>query len=224
MPDLDCNVADGHITAEADYELSPDQQERIKGLIAEYLSRLKVQMPGANQCPGDCKYYKGHLFRLFKNVLTWKDAKAACEARGGHLATSTSAEKNAFLVSLSGGVSAWLGATDEVEESKWRWVTGETWSYTNWHPAQPDNWQGKEHYLHLSWGITGKWNDYPATSKLGHICECEYAPRANLDPQDISHKKLGSLLDGNDEEHYHLTEDERTKLVKLSEVLISESD
>ena len=218
-----CNVVDGHLTAEAEYELSPEQQERIKGLIAEYLSRLKVDMPGENKCPSDCQYYKGHLFRMFTPAKTWSAAKADCETRGGHLATSTSEEKNEFLTTLTKGTSVWIGGTDEGTEGNWRWVTGEKWSYTNWHPAQPDNAGSREHYLQFNrWDKTSQWNDLPNHYLLPYVCECEYAPRVALDPQDISHEKLGELLGGNDDGHYHLTEDEMTKLGKLSEALITD--
>ena len=46
-------------------------------------------------------FYNGHTFKYFSDTKTWAEAQAACEALGGHLATSTSAEKNAFLTTLT---------------------------------------------------------------------------------------------------------------------------
>lgn len=120
-------------------------------------------------------FYGRHAFKYFSNTLTWADAKTACENLGGHLATSTSAEKNAFLATLTTAV-AWLGGTDKAEEGTWLWITGEEWSYTNWHdnPSQPDNYQGTQHYLEINFGSSGNWGDDNATSTYGYICEWDF--------------------------------------------------
>ena len=224
MPKIECEVADNQITATTDYDptkLLLEHQEFVHKQITEYLSMMRVQLQSANACSKDCKYYKGHMFKMFTGAKTWKDAKADCEARGGHLATSTSAEKNTFLASLAGGSRAWIGGTDEGSEGTWRWITGEDWSYSNWNPGEPNN-SGGEHYLELNYAVTNGWNDLSATKTLGYLCECEYRPRITIDPQKISHERLSELLGGNDDGHYHLTEDEITKLGKLSEALIDD--
>jgi hypothetical protein len=80
------------------------------------------------------------------------------------LATATSTEENAFLVSILDQVhsSAWLGGYEPNNDGVWLWVTGESWAYTNWIPGQPSNTGGNENYLGLTestaWG-SGKWND-----------------------------------------------------------------
>ena len=56
-------------------------------------------------------FFGGHTFKLYNYPLTWANAKTACEIIGGHLATSTTAEKNDFLTSLT-IKTTWLGATD----------------------------------------------------------------------------------------------------------------
>ena len=38
-----------------------------------------------------------HQYRIFYDALTWEEAKAACEAKGGHLATITSEEEQQKL-------------------------------------------------------------------------------------------------------------------------------
>ena len=50
---------------------------------------------------------------------------------------------------------------DEAEEGKWKWVTGEELSYTNWNEGEPNNennYGNGENYAELV-GSTGKWND-----------------------------------------------------------------
>ncbi|MBQ7220795.1 MAG: C-type lectin domain-containing protein [Synergistaceae bacterium] len=222
-------------------------EEEITRLIALYLSRLKVRVDSGNvvpdaeepevpadvgsvvlpeeidmtcdgKCRKNCSFYDGHWFKCFDELKTWHEAKAACEALGGHLATSTSAEKNEFLADLVGKAEAtlggnrqvWLGATDEEREGTWKWVTGEDWNYTNWRTGQPDNAGGKEHYLHFNWGERGKWNDYLPTVRLGYVCECDA----------VLHEALPDLMGGNANGHYHLTLDELSKLYMLIRELI----
>ena len=119
------------------------------------------------------KFYGGHTFKYYSDALTWTAAKAACEALGGHLATSTSADKNTFLTTLTTS-EAWLGGTDKAEEGVWQWVTGETWNYTNWASGEPTNYNGVQDYLVINHISTGLWDDVADTETHGYICEWYY--------------------------------------------------
>ena len=95
--------------------------------------------------------------------ISWTDAKADAESRGGHLATITSAaEKETILGLLGGSISdhMWIGATDEGTEGTWKWVTGEEMDYTDWSGGEPNN-AGNEDYAVAGWGGGGSWNDLP---------------------------------------------------------------
>ena len=121
-------------------------------------------------------FYGGHTFKYFDTAVTWAEAKTACETRSGHLATSTSEEKNTFLTTIT-TETLWLGATDEVTEGVWKWVTGEAWSYTKWASGEPNNSDGSdgvEHYLLMGHQSIGTWNDVTLTSSFGYICEWDY--------------------------------------------------
>lgn len=102
-------------------------------------------------------------------TLTWDQARAEAEALGGHLATITSADENAFVAGqvLSQGVGNleryWLGGYQTIPrdepDGSWTWVTGETWAYTNWTDGEPnDGAGGTQHYLHY-WPTPGMWDD-----------------------------------------------------------------
>jgi hypothetical protein len=125
------------------------------------------------------------------NVETWAMAKAAADAltyKGlhGHLATITSQAENDFIVNNLGGFALlrqhWLGgyqdttAPDYVEPAGgWRWVTGEPWQYTSWHPGEPNNTGGVEIYL-IYEHAAGDWNDLSATDRRdGFVVEFESA-------------------------------------------------
>lgn len=124
----------------------------------------------------------GHYYAVIDKVIpSWKDAKLYCESLGGHLVTIASPEEQKFiefLISIQGTFEEyWIGGTDEGSEGRFRWVTGEPFSYTNWNIGEPNNLNGVEHYLLIYKDITrfGKWNDYPekVDIKIGVICEWE---------------------------------------------------
>ena len=106
-------------------------------------------------------------------------------ARGGYLATLTSAAENDFAHSLivrsdrywaaSGNASSpstvgpWIGLSQTNGSPEpaggWTWVTGQPLDYANWAPGRPNNLENKENYAHF-WaaGIDNRantWNDIP---------------------------------------------------------------
>jgi hypothetical protein len=113
--------------------------------------------------------YNGHSYYRSTGSAYWLDAKANCIAMGGHLVTVTTSGENNFLYNL--WPSGWIGLTDEVTEGTWRWVTGETYSYTSWNPGEPNN-SGNEDYVQFVGG--GKWNDLPNGYSLPYVIEFEY--------------------------------------------------
>jgi len=112
--------------------------------------------------------YNGHSYYRSTSSMTWTNARAACDNMGGHLVTITSAAENTFVFNT--WPSGWIGFTDEVTEGQWRWVTGETVTYTNWNGGEPNN-AGNEDYAQFVSG--GRWNDLPNTS-LPYVLEFEY--------------------------------------------------
>jgi hypothetical protein len=109
--------------------------------------------------------------------VDWPTAKAAAQVRSGYLATITSASENDFVfalvndsrywqnVNFSDSLGPWLGGFREGDT--WKWLSGESWNYTNWDSTQPDNYSGIEdklHYLARSWAVfEPKWNDLSAS-------------------------------------------------------------
>ena len=113
--------------------------------------------------------YNGHSYYRSTGSAYWLDAKTNCAAMGGHLVTVTTSGENSFLYGL--WPSGWIGLTDEVTEGTWKWVTGETYSYTSWNPGEPNN-AGNEDYVQFVGG--GKWNDLPNGYSLPYVIEFEY--------------------------------------------------
>lgn len=116
--------------------------------------------------------YNGNTYQLFNDCLTWEEAKKKCEQLGGHLVTITSAGEQEVVSKLVNGqarIGYWIGGRKSGSS---RWITGESFSYTNWDVNQPDAWNGEDRYGIYS--FTGKWNDWLNTEWcIGFICEKE---------------------------------------------------
>jgi len=131
--------------------------------------------------------YNGHYYGLSVATKTWTDAKADCEANGGHLVTiADEAEQKIVqdLFSYDTSTTAWIGATDEVTEGEWTWCTGEEFTYANWNSGEPNDGNdgvdgNKENYAGI-YIDNFKWNDFPDTQNIKYICEWEELP-----PEDV---------------------------------------
>ena len=119
-----------------------------------------------------------HWYKAFDYLKEWGNAKLYCEALGGYLATLTSAEENYFVYNNLNkyNKSYWLGATDEINEGTWQWVTGEDWIYSNWAQGQPDNRYPGQNYLCSNFLYPREWDDngLPRNNdEFYYICEWE---------------------------------------------------
>jgi hypothetical protein len=84
-------------------------------------------------------------FVVVKRLLSWPQAKAEAEARGGHLATITSeAEYNEVVLPTEGIDAVWIGLSDQRMLGEWEWVTGEPLDYTRWATNEPNSAMGEE--------------------------------------------------------------------------------
>lgn len=117
-----------------------------------------------------------HKYEIFHDTLTWEEAKAACEAKGGHLATITSQEEQKMIESLNTQNSKlWIGGYKN-SAGQWCWVTGEPWKYQNWGDGEPNNSSNvvADESCVAVWPV--KWNDLANSNtyeQSGYICEWE---------------------------------------------------
>ena len=154
-------------------------------LPAVFAQRVEWTGPGSN----------GHFYELTAAAETWDAAKSEAIAKGGHLATITSAGEQAFLVASFGTASDhWIGFTDRGSEGNFYWITGEAVSYTNWGPGEPSNAgcgpsTNCEDVTVISAMYQGGWNDLGVGSAFPGpyfgIIEYETPPQADA-VQDFS--------------------------------------
>lgn len=136
-----------------------------------------------------------YRYEVIASNMSWSEAKEACEARGGYLATITSPEELATISELatkSGLTYLWIGACLPEGASDWsgvKWVTGEDMSYQNWYPGEPSVadkdgtpesalclWNAKYKGSSVGWTFNDQRNDLVGTlpslsGRVGYICE-----------------------------------------------------
>ncbi|MHA1968318.1 MAG: right-handed parallel beta-helix repeat-containing protein, partial [Candidatus Hodarchaeales archaeon] len=137
--------------------------------------------------------FNGHTYQLIQMDKTWVEAKQDCEALGGHLVTITSKEENTWVSALIEGHSSWIGLTDESNEGTWKWVTGEPFTYSNWHEWEPND-AGGEDYVEMTDG--DKWNDLSSDHQLYYICEWNHSTNINSTNPTISRNIVKNNSDG----------------------------
>jgi len=133
--------------------------------------------------------------------MSWHEAVTFCNNLGAHLVTITSKDEDSFLYesfdSQNKNKCCWIGATDENQEGKWEWVTGEKWKYTNWYNGEPNNSthydDNGEDYIHLFWILAenGTWNDIHGSSNFEYaninyfeVPICEWDKQLTLTDSD----------------------------------------
>ena len=126
--------------------------------------------------PVETSYFKGHKYELYNESMTWESAKLFCEKKGGHLVTISDEKENEFVngmrcrnLSTDYQQSIWLGGSDTANEGTWSWITGESFTYSNWEPNEP-NGGNSQNYLQMY--SSGNWDD--VQNEAGRFVVCEY--------------------------------------------------
>ena len=113
---------------------------------------------GAPILNSDQKY----VFAREEGGWHWHDERA--RAMGGNLASITSAEENEQVTRIANGNVVWIGGIRKGSgngpgANHWYWSDGRPWTYTNWHPGEPNNYGGVENRVQLGLGAARTWND-----------------------------------------------------------------
>ncbi|MEM1256482.1 MAG: lectin-like protein [Cyanobacteria bacterium P01_H01_bin.21] len=107
--------------------------------------------------------YNGHQYLITDDRITWQAAQDLAVTLGGNLVTINNASEQQWLTQTFGQHGhLWIGLTDEKSEGNWQWVSGETTTYQNWSPGEPNNWGAGEDYALTGW-TQSRWNDVSGT-------------------------------------------------------------
>ena len=139
------------------------------GLVDEVSDNL-------DQC-GTCSLhqYEDHAYWACDDPLDWNQARAACTAFGGDLASILDQAEDDFLSSIpipDPETGRWLGGTDTALEDDWAWVDGSIWDYTGWGGVEPNNFDDNEDHLEIS--TLGYWADRPESRENPYACKAPH--------------------------------------------------
>jgi hypothetical protein len=138
--------------------------------------------------------FDGHCYLRVNSPITWRLAKAACEALNAHLVTISSEGRtqeqfdaeNAFVWQLAGMMDVWIGLSDGRQDTEngdgnppFTWVTGEPFSMNHWGGEEPNHYQKDcpdgsacwEHCVFMWQDRSGEWNDEVCAFEKQYICE-----------------------------------------------------
>jgi hypothetical protein len=154
------------------------------GMSAVLFLELDLAAQPLNVLCGPVTYpANGHLYYLL-DASTWIDAEHQGYLLGGHLVTINDEEEQDWVYSTFsnfGGVPRhlWIGLydTNHVIDSASRldrqgefvWINGESSTYRNWSPFEPNNSGGIEEVVHMwypSDPYAGYWNDFRADANV----------------------------------------------------------
>jgi hypothetical protein len=121
-------------------------------------------------------YANGHDYAFFHSTTSWGAARSLCRDIG-HMVTIGDAGENEFVrgqVAQHGGGAWWIGRSDRVTETFWKWDSNELLRFDNWFPGEPNNFNNED--CATIDGATGKWNDVSCISRLNFVCERDTGP------------------------------------------------
>ncbi|KAK6969768.1 macrophage mannose receptor 1 [Biomphalaria glabrata] len=113
-----------------------------------------------------------NCYQINRNMMSWLDARTACQTAGGDLTSITSVQEQFFLsgrlMSMAGNFF-WIGANDRATEKGFEWTDKSPFAFLNWNAGQPDN-SGESDCVVIT-KATGRWDDLPCNSRYGFICK-----------------------------------------------------
>tara|TARA_X000001036_G_scaffold29864_3_gene24643 strand:+ start:937 stop:2820 length:1884 start_codon:yes stop_codon:yes gene_type:complete len=127
--------------------------------------RGEFYIPGGVHVPEENETLNNQRKYVFApEEMAWNQHNSRAKAMGGHLATIRSAEENEQVTRISGGKPVWIGGIRKGSGNGpgadyWYWSDGQPWTYTNWHPGEPNNAGGHENRVHFGLQARGTWND-----------------------------------------------------------------
>ena len=111
------------------------------------------------------------------NKTSWDGAENFCQNEGGHLASVTNKEDQAYMLDRVGPTPVWIGATDRKGKESWEWSDCNLVNFTGWASGEPSK-KDTENCVELyrtEHNLKG-WNDLSCNTSLDFVCATTVCP------------------------------------------------
>lgn len=176
----------------------------ISGCGAESLEPSDKGEQGVVGTTSQAITYGGHDYLFVTTPKSWQQAQAICSANGYKLVTINDSNEEAFLAAQESAFNLnnwWIGLNDIGIEGFYVW-DGDSSTYTNWYPGEPNNSQGNEDCVEDRFAdptqgkYSQQWNDFPCTQQNPFICERDPAPTSNKGSYSYSASNTSNATTG----------------------------
>ncbi|KAH7715728.1 Protein CLEC-51 [Aphelenchoides avenae] len=158
-------------------------------LVASNCPKNAVAGPGGKDC-----------FAIGRHPAMWDEADTYCAAENGHLAPVHNAFTNGFLANIAARLRKPLRIGGRFTDSKWKWIDGSNFTYTNWDKSQPP---ADSTGLCVSLSTTGKWTTEQCTTASPFLCRVR--PLRKFGGTTLPTTTPAYTCDGDDEVYIPLT-------------------
>ncbi|CAO2597340.1 Secretory phospholipase A2 receptor [Lemmus lemmus] len=128
----------------------------------------------ATHCDPDWMPFNRNCYKLQKEGRTWQEALHSCQTNGSVLMDVMSLAELEFLINLLGEGNAsetWIGLSSNRTPVSFRWSTGSSVVFTNWHPLEPRIFPKKSQLCVAAEQAEGLWKVKGCKETLSYICK-----------------------------------------------------
>jgi hypothetical protein len=116
--------------------------------------------------------YQNKAYMFCPTTTKWATAYTNCLSAGYELLSINDSTENSWIVSTARSYVAgnwWTGGNDLAIEGNWQWISGDSWSYSNWGAGQ--GYSSSKDCMMAGKSAAGTWEDESCTKKKPYICE-----------------------------------------------------
>ncbi|MCH2107091.1 MAG: hypothetical protein MK291_10660, partial [Planctomycetes bacterium] len=146
----------------------------------------------------------GQWFAVAAQSRSWGEHEQISSSLGGSLAIiEDQSEQDWVFSQFSASVPLWIGLFQDPSHPSysepgggWRWVNGQSLSYSNWDSSEPNDINGED-YAEINSGPSGNWGDSDQSQTISALYECSSVDCDGNQTPDIVEIALDPSLDSN---------------------------
>ncbi|XP_038577415.1 type-2 ice-structuring protein-like isoform X2 [Micropterus salmoides] len=126
-------------------------------------------------CPEGWTAFNSRCFLYVAKAMSWAVAETNCQFLGGNLASVHNIQEyqeiqRTIVKDSHNQGETWIGGSDAEQEGFWFWSDGTPFSFTQWCPGQPDNFQGHQNCLLMNFSDLKGWDDRGCEAQFPSVC------------------------------------------------------